>query len=122
MRRAPAGSPFRPLYDSRIMFITASPIRGSLSPKRRRSRVLQRSLVPGGIREGLLHIHGLYRRREAATTPVKPPTNPSEALFTPPKTRGRPDSRSLAAAAVRHAAEYYVPIEPHNPMSLMPRL
>jgi xanthine dehydrogenase YagR molybdenum-binding subunit len=48
---------------------------------------------------------------------VKPPTNPIEALFTPPKTRGTPE-RALAAAAVRHAGEYYVPIEHHNPMEL----
>src|SRR5262249_27661915 len=39
------------------------------------------------------------------------------ALFTPPKTRGTPD-QALAAAAVRHEAEYYVPIEHHNPMEL----
>jgi xanthine dehydrogenase YagR molybdenum-binding subunit len=58
----------------------------------------------------------VYRLREAAT-PVKPPTNPIEALFTPPKTRGRPE-QALAAAAVRHAGEYYVPIEHHNPMEL----
>src|SRR5262249_61742834 len=62
------------------------------------------------------HITGVYRRREAAT-PVTPPTNPLEALFTPPKTRGRPE-QALAAAAVRHAGEYYVPIEHHNPMEL----
>src|SRR4029077_15890809 len=62
------------------------------------------------------HITDVYRRREAAT-PVNPPTNPIEALFTPPKTRGRPE-QALAAAAVRHAGEYYVPIEHHNPMEL----
>jgi xanthine dehydrogenase YagR molybdenum-binding subunit len=48
---------------------------------------------------------------------VKPPADPIEALFTPPKTRGRPE-QALAAAAVRHAGEYYVPIEHHNPMEL----
>jgi len=62
------------------------------------------------------HITDVYRRREAAT-PVKPPTNPIEAMFTPPKTRGKPE-QALAAAAVRHADEYYVPIEHHNPMEL----
>jgi xanthine dehydrogenase YagR molybdenum-binding subunit len=35
----------------------------------------------------------------------------------PPKSRGRP-AEAFAAAAVRHAGEYYVPIEHHNPMEL----
>ena len=48
---------------------------------------------------------------------MKPPANPIEALFTPPKTRGTPE-QALAAAAVRHEGEYYVPIEHHNPMEL----
>ena len=58
----------------------------------------------------------MFAGRDAAI-PVKPPANPIEALFTPPKTRGAPD-RALAAAAVRHEGEYYVPIEHHNPMEL----
>ncbi len=40
-----------------------------------------------------------------------------EAAFAPPKTRGNPD-QALAAAAVRHEAEYFVPNEHHNPMEL----
>ena len=48
---------------------------------------------------------------------LHPPTNPFEAMFTPPKPRGRPE-QALAAAAVRHEAEYYTPIEHHNPMEL----
>src|SRR5258706_7255384 len=62
------------------------------------------------------HITDVYRGPEAGT-PVPAPTNPFEALFTPPKTRGRPEE-ALASAAVRHAGEYYVPIEHHNPMEL----
>ena len=38
-------------------------------------------------------------------------------MFTPPKTRGTPE-QALAAAAVRHEAEYTTPIEHHNPMEL----
>ena len=49
--------------------------------------------------------------------PPPAPTNPIEAAFAPPKPRGTPD-QALAAAAVRHEAEYYVPIEHHNPMEL----
>ena len=40
-----------------------------------------------------------------------------EAAFAPPKPRGNAD-QALAAAAVRHEAEYFVPIEHHNPMEL----
>ena len=38
-------------------------------------------------------------------------------MFAPPKTRGTPD-QALAAAAVRHEAEYFIPNEHHNPMEL----
>jgi len=108
---APAGSPFRPLYDSRIMF-NGQPIALVVAETSEIARFAA-SLVRVEYEEDA-HITDVYRRREAAT-PVKPPTNPIEALFTPPKTRGRPE-QALAAAAVRHAAEYYVPIEHHNPM------
>ena len=110
---APAGSPFRPLYDSRIMF-NGQPIALVVAETSEIARFAA-SLVRVEYEKDA-HITDVYRRREAAT-PVKPPTNPLEALFTPPKTRGRPE-QALAAAAVRHAGEYYVPIEHHNPMEL----
>jgi xanthine dehydrogenase YagR molybdenum-binding subunit len=110
---APAGSPFRPLYDSRIMF-NGQPIALVVAETSEIARFAA-SLVRVEY-ETDAHITDVYRRREAAT-PVKPPANPIEALFTPPKTRGRPE-QALAAAAVRHAGEYYVPIEHHNPMEL----
>src|SRR5262249_38627843 len=65
-------------------------------------------------------------RSSAAVTPASRRTRPTCAWrsrcwrrksMTPPKTRGRPE-QALAAAAVRHAGEYYVPIEHHNPMEL----
>ena len=62
------------------------------------------------------HVTDVYRRRDSAS-PVKPPTNPLEALFTPPKPRGAADA-ALVTAAVRHEGEYYVPIEHHNPIEL----
>ena len=110
---APAGSPFRPLYDSRIKF-NGQPIALVVAETSEIARFAA-SLVRVEYEKDA-HITDVYRRREAAT-PVKPPTNPLEALFTPPKTRGRPE-QALAAAAVRHAGEYYVPIEHHNPMEL----
>jgi xanthine dehydrogenase YagR molybdenum-binding subunit len=110
---APAGSPFRPLYDSRIMF-NGQPIALVVAETSEISRFAA-SLVRVEY-ETDAHITDVYRRREAAI-PVNPPANPIEALFTPPKTRGRPE-QALAAAAVRHTGEYYVPIEHHNPMEL----
>ena len=110
---APAGSPFRPLYDSRIMF-NGQPIALVIAETSEIARFAA-SLVRVEY-ETDAHITDVYRRREAAI-PVKPPANPIEALFTPPKTRGTPE-QALAAAAVRHAGEYYVPIEHHNPMEL----
>ena len=62
------------------------------------------------------HVTDVYRQRDAAV-PTAAPTNPIEAMFAPPKPRGNPD-QALAAAAVRHEAEYFVPIEHHNPMEL----
>jgi xanthine dehydrogenase YagR molybdenum-binding subunit len=110
---APYGSPFRPLYDSRIVF-DGQPIALVVAETSEIARFAA-SLVRVEYEKDA-HITDVYRRREAAT-PVKPPTNPFEALFTPPKTRGTPE-RALAAAAVRQASEYYVPIEHHNPMEL----
>ena len=110
---APAGSPFRPLYDSRIMF-NGQPIALVVAETSEIARFAA-SLVRVEY-ETDAHITDVYSRREAATA-VKPPGDPIEALFTPPKTRGRPE-QALAAAAVRHAGEYYVPIEHHNPMEL----
>ena len=110
---APAGSPFRPLYDGRIMF-NGQPIALVVAETSEIARFAA-SLVRVEYEKDA-HITDVHRRREAAT-PVEPPTNPIEALYTPPKTRGRPE-QALAAAAVRHAGEYYVPIEHHNPMEL----
>jgi xanthine dehydrogenase YagR molybdenum-binding subunit len=110
---APTGSPLRPLYDSKILF-NGQPIALVVAETSEIARFAA-SLVRVEYEKDA-HITDVYRRREAAT-PVKPPTNPLEALFTPPKTRGRPE-QALAAAAVRHAGEYYVPIEHHNPMEL----
>jgi xanthine dehydrogenase YagR molybdenum-binding subunit len=110
---APAGSPFRPLYDDKIMF-NGQPIALVVAEEPEIARFAA-SLVRVEYDEEA-HVTDVYRRRDAAT-PIKAPADPMEALFTPPKTRGAPE-RALAAAAVRHEREYYVPIEHHNPMEL----
>jgi xanthine dehydrogenase YagR molybdenum-binding subunit len=110
---APLGSPFRPLYDNRIMF-NGQPIALVVAETSEIARFAA-SLVRVEY-ETEAHVTDVCRQREAAI-PVPAPATPIEALFTPPKTRGRPE-QALAAAAVRHVGEYCVPIEHHNPMEL----
>jgi len=110
---APIGSPFRPLYDNKIMF-NGQPIALVVAETSEIARFAA-SLVRVEY-EQEPHVTDVFRQRDAAT-PVKPPTSPFEALFTPPRPRGTPE-RALAAAMVRHEAEYFVPIEHHNPMEL----
>jgi xanthine dehydrogenase YagR molybdenum-binding subunit len=110
---APDGSPFRPLYDDKIKF-NGQPIALVVAETSEIARFAA-SLVHVQYDEEA-HVTDLHRLRDAATA-VKAPTNPIEALFTPPKPRGDAD-RALAAAAVRHEGEYYVPIEHHNAMEL----
>ena len=110
---APLGSPFRPLFDNKIVF-NGQPIALVVAETSEVGRSAA-SLVRVEY-EAEAHVTDVYSRRDAAI-PVKPPTSAFEALFTPPKTRGTPH-QALAAAAVRHEAEYYTPIEHHNPMEL----
>jgi xanthine dehydrogenase YagR molybdenum-binding subunit len=108
---APLGSPFRPLYDNRIMF-SAQPIALVLAETSEAARFAASLVQVDYEREA--HVTDMHRD---VAEPVKSPTNAFEALFTPPKPRGAPE-RELAAAAVHHEAEYYTPIEHHNPMEL----
>ena len=110
---APDGSPFRPLYDDKIKF-NGQPIALVVAETSDIARFAA-SLVRVEYDEEP-HVTDLNRQRDRATA-VKAPTNEFEALFTPPQPRGDAD-RALAAAAVRHEGEYYVPIEHHNPMEL----
>jgi len=110
---APDGSPFRPLYNDKIMF-SGQPIALVVAEDPDIARFAA-SLVQVDYEKDP-HITDVYRQRDAAT-PVRSPSNPIEALFTPPKPRGSAE-QALASAAVRHTGEYYVPIEHHNPMEL----
>jgi xanthine dehydrogenase YagR molybdenum-binding subunit len=110
---APDGSPFRPLYDNKIMF-NGQPIALVVAETSEIARFAA-SLVQVEYDQEA-HVTDVYRQRDAAVS-IKAPANPIEAMFTPPKARGTPD-QALAAAAVRHEAEYFVPIEHHNPMEL----
>jgi xanthine dehydrogenase YagR molybdenum-binding subunit len=110
---APEGSPFRPLYDDRIMF-NGQPIALVVAETSEIARFAASLVRVEYESEG--HVTDVFRQRDAAV-PVKDPTSPIEAMFAPPKPRGDA-GKVLASAAVRHDGEYYVPIEHHNPMEL----
>jgi len=110
---APDGTPYRPLYDGRIMF-NGQPIALVVAETAEVARYAA-ALVRVDYHEDA-HVTDVYRQRDAAV-PIRVPSNPLEAMFAPPKPRGTPD-QALAAAAVRHEGEYFVPIEHHNPMEL----
>jgi xanthine dehydrogenase YagR molybdenum-binding subunit len=110
---APAGSPFRPLYDDRILF-NGQPIALVVAETPEIARFAASLVRVEYDRQE--HVTDVQDRR-VRTVPPPPATNPMEAVFLPPKSRGTPD-QALAAAAVRHEAEYRVPIEHHNPIEL----
>jgi xanthine dehydrogenase YagR molybdenum-binding subunit len=100
---APDGSPFRPLYDDRIMF-SGQPIALVLAQEWEIARFAA-SLVRVEY-EAEAHVTDLHAQRDQAFA-VKPPGKP----------RGNAE-KAYAAADVRHEAEYFIPIEHHNPMEL----
>jgi xanthine dehydrogenase YagR molybdenum-binding subunit len=106
---APEGSPFRPLYDERILF-SGQPIALVVAEEWEIARFAA-SLIRVGYREEVpaTDVHG--RHDEAVI--LRPDSDP----FGPPKPRGAAE-RAFAAADIRHEGEYYVPIEHHNPMEM----
>jgi xanthine dehydrogenase YagR molybdenum-binding subunit len=110
---APDGSPFRPLYDDKIMF-SGQPIALVVAETLEVARFAA-SLVRAEY-ENEPHVTDVYRLRDRASA-VKDLATAAETVFTPPKQHGAPEP-ALAAAFVRHDGEYYVPIEHHNPMEL----
>ncbi|HWV54933.1 xanthine dehydrogenase family protein molybdopterin-binding subunit [Pseudorhodoplanes sp.] len=103
------GSPYRPLYDNRIMF-NGQPVALVVAETPEIARYAASLVRVNYATENF--VTDIFRER-ARATPVKTREGP----MAPPKARGKPDD-ALAAAAVRHEAEYYVPIEHHNPMEL----
>ncbi|MPZ39334.1 MAG: molybdopterin-dependent oxidoreductase [Rhizobiales bacterium] len=100
------GSPFRPLYDDIVMF-NNQPIALVVADEWETARFAA-SLVRVDY-ERAAHATDLYAVRDTVRDLQKP--------FKSSKPRGNA-SAAYAAAAVRHEAEYYIPIEHHNPMEL----
>ena len=110
---APEGSPYRPLYDDRIVF-NGQPV-ALVAAREPEIARFAASLVRVQYTEDA-HVTELHRRREAAFA-LDTPANPADNPFAPPRRRGSAE-RAFDAADVRHSGEYYVPIEHHNPMEL----
>src|SRR5579862_5447205 len=96
------GSPFRPLYDDKILF-SEQPIALVLAEDWEIARFAA-SLVRVEYKKQA-HSSDLHARRGKAFAVEKP------------EARGKAD-RAQAGAAIRHEAEYYIPSEHHNPMEL----
>lgn len=103
------GSPYRPLYDSKIMF-NGQPGAMVIAETSEIARHAASLVKVEYATENF--VTDVFRERDRAT-----PVKTKEGPMAPPKTRGKPEE-ALAAAAVRHEAEYYTPIEHHNPMEL----
>ena len=97
------GSPFRPLYDDKIMF-SGQPIALVLAEQWEIARYAA-SLLRIDY-EADAHVTDLYAQRDEAFVVAKPD-----------RPHGNAD-KAYAAAAVRHEAEYFIPTEHHNPMEL----
>jgi xanthine dehydrogenase YagR molybdenum-binding subunit len=106
---APEGSPYRPLYDDRVMF-DGQPIALVVAEESEVARFAASLVRVEYDKEA--HVTDVHRRRDKAVA-LEPAGNP----FAPPKPRGTAE-QALAAAEAHHRGEYYVPIEHHNPMEL----
>jgi xanthine dehydrogenase YagR molybdenum-binding subunit len=106
---APDGTLFRPLLDDKILF-NGQPIAVVLAEEYEIARFAA-SLVVVEY-EKRQHATDLARELDKAFA-----LGEDSFALEPAKPRGDA-SHALAAAAVRHQGDYYIPIEHHNPMEL----
>jgi xanthine dehydrogenase YagR molybdenum-binding subunit len=106
---APGGRPFRPLYDGDIRF-DRQPIAVVVAEKSDIARHAASLVHVEYASEA--HETELERARDVAF-----PLGEDAFALTPSKPRGDA-AKALAAAEIRHEAEYLVPVEHHNPMEM----
>lgn len=104
---SPAGSPFRPLYDNRIV-CSGQPIALVVAESREAARLAASLLQVEYDPEP--HETNLQRQRKSAYSPKG-----RLGFEEPPKPRGKPE-QALTAAPIRIDAEYFTPAEHHSPM------
>ncbi len=97
------GSPFRPLYDDKIMF-SGQPV----------ALVLAEQWEIARFAATLVHVEC---RSEGFVTDLHAQRDKAVIIKRPERRRGNA-AKAYAAAAVRHEAEYFIPSEHHNPMEL----
>jgi xanthine dehydrogenase YagR molybdenum-binding subunit len=97
------GSPFRPLYDDKVMF-SGQPI----------ALVIAEEWEIAHFAASLIHIE---YQAEAHLTDLYTQRGQAFVVEKPEKARGDA-AKAYASAAVRHEAEYFIPVEHHNPMEL----
>jgi xanthine dehydrogenase YagR molybdenum-binding subunit len=97
------GSPYRPLYDDKIMF-SGQPVALVLAEDWETAHFAASRVRVEYQPEA--HVTDVYVQRDKAFVVEKPE-----------KPRGNAE-KAFAAADVRHEAEYFVPTEHHNPMEL----
>jgi xanthine dehydrogenase YagR molybdenum-binding subunit len=97
------GSPYRPLYDDRILF-TGQPVALVLAEDWETARA-----AASQVR--------IEYQKEPHVTDLRAERGRAFAIDVPEKPRGDAE-KAFASAAVRHAAEYSIPSEHHNPMEL----
>ncbi len=97
------GSPFRPLYDAKIEF-HHQPI----------ALVLAEEWENAAFAASLVRVE--YEQEEH-TTDLHAERGQAFAVEKPEKSRGDA-ARAYASSEVKHEAEYFIPIEHHNPMEL----
>jgi xanthine dehydrogenase YagR molybdenum-binding subunit len=97
------GSPFRPLYDDRILF-NGQPI----------ALVLAEDWETAHFAASLVRVE---YQAEKSITDLQAQRDTAFVVKKPEKPRGDAD-KAYDAANVRHEAEYFIPIEHHNPMEL----
>jgi len=100
---APGGSPYRPLYDDKILF-NDQPV----------ALVIAEEWEIARHAATLLHVE--YEEERHATD-LHAQRDEAYEYQKPAKPRGNAE-KAFAAAEVRHEAEYFVPVEHHNPMEL----
>jgi len=100
---APDGSPYRPLYDDKILF-SDQPVALVIAEEWEIAR------------HAATLLHAEYEEEEHATG-FHAQRSEAYEYSRPAKPRGDAE-KAFTAADVRHEAEYFVPVEHHNPMEL----
>jgi xanthine dehydrogenase YagR molybdenum-binding subunit len=97
------GSPYRPLYDDRILF-NGQPV----------ALVLAEDWETATFAASLVRVE---YEKEAHSTDLHAQRETALVIEKPEKPRGNA-AKAFMAADVRHDAEYFIPTEHHNPMEL----